>query len=90
MSPCWQHTTVLTLDAGRVELAVGYRRADTKLSLSEAFALALAKPGGHSLLAGDASLRAMLNAKMLSATAHGCSTKSYGATLELSRCCTRR
>lgn len=50
--------TVLTLDADGVELAVGYRRADTRLSLPDAFALALAKQGGHPLLAGDANLRA--------------------------------
>ena len=42
-----------------VELAAGYRRADTRLSLPDAFALALAKQGGHTLLAGDASLRAL-------------------------------
>jgi predicted nucleic acid-binding protein len=51
--------TVLALEADGVELADSYRRAETKLSLPDAFALALAKQGGHTLLAGDASLRAM-------------------------------
>jgi hypothetical protein len=50
---------VLALDTAGVELATGYRRADRRLSLPDAFALALAKTGGHTLLAGDASLRAM-------------------------------
>lgn len=58
-----QHVAVLTLDADGVELAVGYRRTDTRLSLPDAFALALAKTGGHTLLAGDASLRAMADAE---------------------------
>lgn len=50
---------VLGLEAEGVEIADHYRRADTRLSLPDAFALALAKQGGHTLLAGDASLRAM-------------------------------
>jgi len=54
-----EHLAVLTLDANGVELAVGYRRADTRLSLPDAFALALAKQGSHTLLAGDATLRAL-------------------------------
>jgi predicted nucleic acid-binding protein len=58
-----QQIAVLTLDADGVELAVGYRRTDTRLSLPDAFALALAKTGGHTLLAGDASLRAMADAE---------------------------
>lgn len=37
--------TILPLDGGGVELAAGYRRADTRLSLPDAFALALAKLG---------------------------------------------
>jgi hypothetical protein len=57
------HVTVLALDAGGVELAVGYRRADTRLSLPDAFALALARLGGHTLLCGDAALRSMANAE---------------------------
>jgi hypothetical protein len=65
-----EHITVLTLDAGGVELAVGYRRVDAKLSLPDAsFALALAKRGGHTLLAGDASLRAMAQSE--SVECHG-------------------
>jgi hypothetical protein len=58
------------LDARGVELAVGYRRVDATLSLPEAsFALALAKRGGHTLLAGDASLRAMAQSE--SVECHG-------------------
>lgn len=41
---------VLVLDAAGVELATGYRRTDPRLSLPDAFALALAKMGGHTLL----------------------------------------
>ncbi len=54
-----EYVTVLTLDANGVELATAYRRIETKLSLPDAFALALAKTGGHTLLAGDAALRAL-------------------------------
>jgi predicted nucleic acid-binding protein len=50
---------VLSLDGPAVELASSFRRADSRLSLPDAFALALAKTGGYTLLAGDASLRAM-------------------------------
>lgn len=64
-----EHITVLTLDARGVELAVGDRRVDAKLSLPDAFALALAKRGGHTLLAGDASLRAMAQSE--SVECHG-------------------
>src|SRR5688572_6789535 len=48
---------VLALEASGVELAQDYRRREPKLSLPDAFALALAKTGGHVLLAGDGSLR---------------------------------
>jgi hypothetical protein len=48
---------VLALQADGVELAQRYRRREPRLSLPDAFALALATTGGHSLLAGDASLR---------------------------------
>jgi hypothetical protein len=48
---------VLALDADGVELAQGYRRRERRLSLPDAFALSLAKTGGHVLLAGDACLR---------------------------------
>jgi hypothetical protein len=54
---------VLVLDAIGVALAAGYRRTDPRLSLPDAFALALAKTGGHTLLAGDASLRALADAE---------------------------
>jgi hypothetical protein len=64
-----QDITILTLDAGGVELAVGYRRVDAKLSLPDTFALALAKRGGYTLLAGDASLRAMAQSE--SVECHG-------------------
>lgn len=50
---------VLALEPDGVELANRYRRADTRLSLPDAFALALAKQSGHTLLAADASLCAM-------------------------------
>ena len=50
---------VLVLDADGVTLAQTYRSREPKLSLPDAFALALAKAGGHILLAGDASLRAL-------------------------------
>jgi hypothetical protein len=48
---------VLSLDGSGVELAQRYRRREPKLSLPDAFALALAKLGDHVLLAGDGSLR---------------------------------
>ena len=54
-----EYLTVLALDEDGVQLATGYRRADPRLSLPDAFALALAKSGSHTLLAGDASLRQM-------------------------------
>lgn len=50
---------VLVLDGVGVELAQRYRRHEPRLSTPDAFALALAKTGGHILLAGDASLRVM-------------------------------
>jgi hypothetical protein len=48
---------ILALDADGVELAQEYRRRERRLSLPDAFALSLAKTGGHGLLAGDACLR---------------------------------
>jgi hypothetical protein len=76
-----EHLTVLTLDADGVELAVGYRRADTRLSLPDAFALALAKQGGHRLLAGDASLVPWPTPMALSVAAcSGCLTRSHDAS----------
>ena len=48
---------VLSLDGEGVALAQTYREQEERLSLPDSFALALAKIGGHILLAGDASLR---------------------------------
>jgi hypothetical protein len=42
-----------------VELASNYRIRQRRVSLPDAFALALAKSGGHLLLSGDADLRAL-------------------------------
>jgi hypothetical protein len=50
---------VLSLDPAGVALAARFRRSESRLSLPDAFALALAKAGSHTLLAGDAVLRAM-------------------------------
>lgn len=50
---------VLALDGDGVALAQRYRGHDPRLSLPDAFALALAKTENHILLAGDASLRAL-------------------------------
>lgn len=48
---------VMVLDGDGVALAQRYRGHDPRLSLPDAFALALAKTENHILLAGDASLR---------------------------------
>lgn len=48
---------VLVLDGDGVALVQRYRGHDPRLSLPDAFALALAKTENHILLAGDASLR---------------------------------
>jgi hypothetical protein len=50
---------VLALDGAGVSLAQSYRARERRLSLPDAFALALAKIGGHVLLAGDRSLRVL-------------------------------
>lgn len=50
---------VLALDGDGVALAQRYRGHDPRLSLPDAFALALAKTENHILLAGDAGLRAL-------------------------------
>jgi hypothetical protein len=50
---------VLSLDGAGVSLAQSYRVRERRLSLPDAFALALAKVGSHVLLAGDGSLRAL-------------------------------
>ena len=54
---------VLVLDPDGVTLAQRYRSREPRLSLPDAFALALAKTGGHILLAGDASLRQLAAAE---------------------------
>jgi hypothetical protein len=54
-----QRLMILSLDGDGVGLAAAFRRADARLSLPDAFALALAKIGRHTLLTGDAALRAM-------------------------------
>ena len=50
---------VLVLDGDGVALAQRYRGHDPRLSLPDAFALALAKTENHIPLAGDASLRTL-------------------------------
>ena len=54
---------VLSLDGAGVSLGQSYRARERRLSLPDAFALALAKTGGHVLLAGDGSLRALAEAE---------------------------
>ena len=54
---------VLVLDSDGVTLAQTYRSQERKLSIPDAFALALAKIGGRILLAGDASLRQLAEAE---------------------------
>jgi hypothetical protein len=49
---------VLTLDGVGVALAQACRVDEPRLSLPDVYALALAKTGGHVLLAGDRNLRA--------------------------------
>lgn len=60
---------ILVLDGDGVALAQRYRGHDPRLSLPDAFALALAKTENHILLAGDASLRAL--AKIEEVEVHG-------------------
>lgn len=50
---------VEALDSAGVALAIQYRRSCPGLSLPDAFALALAKSNGWTLLTGDAELRQM-------------------------------
>jgi hypothetical protein len=54
---------VLELDENGVLIALGYRERDSRLSLPDTFALALAKVNGFILLTGDASLRALSTAE---------------------------
>ena len=60
---------VVELDATGVVLAVRYREAAPALSLSDAFALALAHRMGSTLLTGDARLRKLASDE--SVTCHG-------------------
>jgi hypothetical protein len=53
------HLVILSLAGEGVAQAAAFRRADARLSLPDALALALAKIGSYILLAGDAALRAM-------------------------------
>lgn len=50
---------ILVLDGDGVALAQRYRGQDPRLSLPDAFALALAKTENHILLAGDEGLRTL-------------------------------
>lgn len=50
---------VMHLDADGVSLAQKYQLGNPKLSSPDTFALALAKTDNHTLLAGDANLRAL-------------------------------
>lgn len=54
---------VLTLEPEGVACAQDYRTREPRLSLPDAFALALAKSGDYTLLAGDGSLRALAEAE---------------------------
>jgi hypothetical protein len=54
---------VLELDAAGVTLALSYRQRDSRLSLPDTFALALAKTHTYILLTGDASLRGLAQAE---------------------------
>lgn len=54
---------VLTLEPDDVACAQDYRTREPRLSLPDAFALALAKSGDHILLAGDGSLRGLAEAE---------------------------
>ncbi len=58
-----QHLVILSLAGEGVAMATAFRRTDARLSLPDALALALAKIGGYTLLAGDAALRAMAEAE---------------------------
>jgi hypothetical protein len=60
---------VLTLDAAGVGVAQGYLRRATSLSVPDAFALALAKTGGHVLVCGDRALKELADAE--SVECHG-------------------
>lgn len=59
----------LTLDAAAVSLAQAYLGQARGLSVPDAFALALAKKGGHILVCGDRALRDLANAE--SVECHG-------------------
>lgn len=54
---------VMELEPDGVALAQNYRARDPRLSLPDAFALALAKSGEHILLAGDGALRTLASSE---------------------------
>lgn len=56
---------VEALDSAGVTLAMGYRRSYPGLSLPDAFALALAKSNGWTLLTGDAELRQVAKSEVV-------------------------
>jgi predicted nucleic acid-binding protein len=60
---------VLSLDAEGTSLAQGYISRTTALSVPDAFALALAKQGGHILVCGDRALRQLAESE--SVDCHG-------------------
>lgn len=56
---------VMELDSAGVQLAQTYRAREVRISLPDAFALALAKGGTHDLLTGDGPLRALAEAELV-------------------------
>ena len=60
---------VLKLDAAGVAVAQGYLARAKSLSVPDAFALALAKTGGHILVCGDRALKGLADAE--SVECHG-------------------
>lgn len=81
---------VLELDDIGVSQAVRYRQAVAALSLSDAFALALAHRTGSTLLTGDACLRRLaIDKKRSSATASsGSSTECFESAQQHRNSCT--
>jgi predicted nucleic acid-binding protein len=56
---------VLSLDGAGVALAQTYLAQARGLSVADAFALALAKSGGHVLVCGDRALKALADAESI-------------------------
>ena len=56
---------VLELDPGGVALAQDYAARSRRISVPDAFALSLAKIGGHTLLTGDRELRSLAEGEHL-------------------------